>query len=1521
MTILQQPEALNFSGNLAKFVISSPDAIAFTLKQGSDTLYIANYSPGKNKQVEIDVKDVIEANLKAVLRDESSPYEQTALAKEFTAVIAGQQVKFTVVKGGVDRLATSAQNFLSHNWLTWQPQTKQVTYSLPEMLTMYSTAASVVKVKAYFPLPDGTYEEQTVQLLSIVAGKAYTIPVGYAVIAKAFSSKLPAFYDVWFETPEGVRLSYIQRYVASSSRSETEQWVVFENSLGGFDAFRAYGDQSLEANHEHQLADFEDETSEYRVDTSREYTQNTGYLTPQERKWMLDFLPSQQKYLFLGNYLRRIIVTEDRTSYVQQELPSSYQFTYKYADAKPYLNLQRTEELPPVLNIQIPDLESFTIPPRLVEFPAQSLSEGVLFPVQNPYSETWATTTIGEILRYVLKYIIDSGDGSSGGIGHHHSNYELLEALHFLEGYLTVHGQKIKAGYADIANDLTDKARSMFLRKDKEDQTEFLTSFLAGAVFGKDGFASGLTGFGAKIDKDGNGEMRGLRLWEWLEVPELRYNRVEAVAGIKWRSPGMGIIESCQPDRSPEGELLSTGTVQLKLEDGELGMVVLDDISLGIYHFGDGRDAVSDKDDSKGNFAVKGFATTYFRITGVSGKDNNTFTYSLRPGYTVHPQPQMHFVCYGNFTDESRQSSVYETRTYTRMLWKQNTWEIGKKNIALQQGDLTNLNIHGMNMQGYSMYINSVYFTGTVTQVKPDGTPVRVANDRGAWQAGKYDYYDRVSHNGCLWLCVCEKGTMQEPLLSSVDWLLQVDKGEDGKPGMQGVPGKPGADGKSYYTWIRYADDASGKGISNNPTGKTYIGFAYNKTTPLESNIPGDYTWSRFVGEKGEQGVTGLQGVQGPKGEQGIPGPKGETGSQGIQGPQGTAGKTTYFHIKYSANANGNPMTETPSAYIGTYVDFTDADSSDYRKYTWMRFQGVQGPKGEQGIPGKNGPNGQTSYLHIAYATSADGSQGFDIANPAGKSYIGVCVDFNQQDPTNYRSYTWSLIKGTDGVPGKPGADGKTFYTWIAYSDNANGSPMYQVPHDKTKYIGIAVNKPTASESTNPADYTWSRFQGEKGEQGPPGDGMEATGEWYDGMRVPRLGVVTMGGKAFTAHRATTNPPMWTVTDHNGRHIVTKQGYILTGEMNTDDYYLMVEDGKPGSQGKDGCIIRDSEWAPGVEYRNDSSIDAPIRYIDVVLVRNDSTASGYDAYRCLRTHVSSPSLDYTFTDFWEKFGSNVGAIFTSLIVAKNAKIRFLQGNELRIGKSDGTVTAGISGSDSGDKTRFWAGSDNPDKAPFRVDESGRMVAMSGQFGGELNGATGTFVKLTCSRQTGTNDGEITFSPGGGMQLGGNINHQGSVGGIGAIFRGFNMFCRGAFGAAQCTTLEVYGSYAYKYADGQSYVERINFQSGTANGHTYFIVPCSGNAGNIGGMPIDTVIFRVRSTYRYELSMNERQRVFLVNADNDKNNVQIFVNGNLHLIEGGACLSVMKLATFLLPSPDVNLLGRGIILTAKYDNNW
>lgn len=223
----------------------------------------------------------------------------------------------------------------------------------------------------------------------------------------------------------------------------------------------------------------------------------------------------------------------------------------------------------------------------------------------------------------------------------------------------------------------------------------------------------------------------------------------------------------------------------------------------------------------------------------------------------------------------------------------------------------------------------------------------------------------------------------------------------------EGIPGAPGEDGKTLYTWVRYADDAQGTGISDDPTGKNYIGLAYNKETPTESNDPEDYTWSLFRGP---------QGIQGPQGE------KGDPGEQGVPGPAGADGKTSYFHIKYSSVANPtspSQMTETPSAYIGTYVDFTEVDSNDPADYTWSKFQG---DPGAQGIPGQNGENGMTSYLHIAYANSADGHTDFSVSDSTGRAYMGVYVDFNQDDSSDPEDYTWSRTKGD---PGPAGEDGK----------------------------------------------------------------------------------------------------------------------------------------------------------------------------------------------------------------------------------------------------------------------------------------------------------------------------------------------------------------------------------------------------------------------------------------------------------------------------------------------------------------
>lgn len=177
-------------------------------------------------------------------------------------------------------------------------------------------------------------------------------------------------------------------------------------------------------------------------------------------------------------------------------------------------------------------------------------------------------------------------------------------------------------------------------------------------------------------------------------------------------------------------------------------------------------------------------------------------------------------------------------------------------------------------------------------------------------------------------------------------------------------------------------------------------------------------------GEQGPQGEKGEQGEQGPPGEQGIQGPQGNTGATG---PQGPAGQSTYFHIKYSSVANptsSSQMTETPSTYIGTYVDSVQADSTDPKKYTWSRFQGLQGPQGTQGIPGTNGTNGKTSYLHIKYSNDGGktftGNSGEDVG-----TYIGTCVDYNQSDPASVRSYKWAKIKGENGQDGQDGADGQ----------------------------------------------------------------------------------------------------------------------------------------------------------------------------------------------------------------------------------------------------------------------------------------------------------------------------------------------------------------------------------------------------------------------------------------------------------------------------------------------------------------
>ena len=406
MTILQQPDVLSLSGNIAPFRINSASPVLFTLRQGSEEILSHRYAPGQDGYITIDIRDIVHARLSFLLQESSTVYVQPSLAATFTAVIDGTEVNFRVVRAGVDRLTDTTSNFLTQNFLSWQPSVKPVTYYSPEFLTYYAILPCKAKLRAYFTDSSGNMiSQQDLELYTFASGNAYTIPLQYAIVAGQLGHKLPAYYDVWIENNSSERLTYIQRYYASDMRSEQEQWILFENSLGGIDTFRAYGTTDFTGEHTHNIAEVEDIAFEYRVDTERKFQKNTGHLNRKERQWLLDFFPSEVKYIYSGSALRRIVVVESNVTYTDRELPSHYTFTYRYADARPLLNLPRTDIPTEVLNITVPEVGSFTVPPRLVEFSRLSLTEGALFPVQQPYSEEWNTTTAGALEEYISNRI------------------------------------------------------------------------------------------------------------------------------------------------------------------------------------------------------------------------------------------------------------------------------------------------------------------------------------------------------------------------------------------------------------------------------------------------------------------------------------------------------------------------------------------------------------------------------------------------------------------------------------------------------------------------------------------------------------------------------------------------------------------------------------------------------------------------------------------------------------------------------------------------------------------------------------------------------------------------------------------------------------------------------------------------------------------------------------------------------------------------------------------------------------
>ena len=785
--VLLYPDALSMVGSMNAFEIysSSKTDVVFALRyQGSSANIVQHtYTPNDKNRVTVSVKDIILPLLSFEVKDSIEPYIQPNIMKAFVATVyevgsedSKKEISFSVIRAGVDRLADSAANFLKTNFLTWQPQTKELTYYSPEFLTYYAAEASEVKCKAYIPNGHG-YEEKVLTLASLEAGKVYTVPVQYAIIAKLLGDGiLPHVYEIWVEQA-GERVTYVQQYFAGGMKSEEEEWFLFENSLGGVDCFRAYGNSENTAEHTHNVAEIEEDSEEYRVDTTRKFKKNTGFLDKKERQWLLDFFPSLGKYVYHGSALRKITVIESDVNYEAKELPSDYTFTYKYSDARPYLNLSRSEVGSfKQLDIQLPDLGNFTIAPRLVECQRLTLSSGALFPVQNPYSEEWGVTTLAAIFTQLVGQLSSSYTGG-GGVGHSHKNIDVLDALSEFNGYITYLDKKIKAGYADETDDFSEngKASKKILRKDIEDTASALIKFLSGTQFG--GFIPGiLTGSGGRIDERGNAEFESIISRSSIIAKELIVNRQTAMES-NFVFTESGLVDSVEENAPATAGDNITYTLQLqKRWEGDFTAFRENDVILA----------------SVNALATGGkYYDMWMRVLSVNTVKNTIevvcYPDSEVPSGANHPPCELaRLIRWGNATDEDRQSCWYISSSEGLLVWLDHVTKpiIDKSNYSLAIGKLPDA-LHFVfanypladKRDGafYAKYlaVQNIIRTDYQGNVKQDVV------DRGKWSldtAKSEEPYRCIAtevhdvwHYGCRWRCLEDK-TQAEPKYASTGW-------------------------------------------------------------------------------------------------------------------------------------------------------------------------------------------------------------------------------------------------------------------------------------------------------------------------------------------------------------------------------------------------------------------------------------------------------------------------------------------------------------------------------------------------------------------------------------------------------------------------------------------------------------------------------------------------------------------------------------------------------------------------------
>lgn len=500
-------------------------------------------------------------------------------------------------------------------------------------------------------------------------------------------------------------------------------------------------------------------------------------------------------------------------------------------------------------------------------------------------------------------------------------------------------------------------------------------------------------------------------------------------------------------------------------------------------------------------------------------------------------------------------------------------------------------------------------------------------------------------------------------------------------------------------TEVSQEDDFVPEGWTDDPTGvnenNMYEWVCVRKYKEgIWSEFSNPALWAKW-GEKGEPGKDGNDGTSvNIKGEVASEDQLPESAQPGdayvvngnlyvwdglrwnnIGGIKGPAGDSAYVHIAFADNVVTDSMGNVAQVYgfttsgytvmkpfIGTYADHTVADSQDPLVYKWQKNKGDKGDTGNdgpQGVPGPAGQDGKTLYTWIRYAEDANGT---GISNsPDGKSYIGLAYNKETASESNNPSdYTWSKITGKDGVAGPAGEDGKTLYTWIKYADtmpSSSSSTIYDIPNENTKYIGIAVNKDTASESTDAMVYTWSLFRGADGTNGTNGkDGRDGRITYPAGIYDATVTYTATDTKApyvlygdtYYVMNVTTS---WTGSQNDGK--TPADDYKQYGEHATwipmekfEAVYaklLIADNGTLGKfvfngnymfsqQGKDGSGNSSSDYENFNPDRPDSGDFQPNLYIDgltgKIVASNAYVKGSYKEQAKLVTNSDSYFLEY-----------------------------------------------------------------------------------------------------------------------------------------------------------------------------------------------------------------------------------------------------------------------------------------------------